>query len=139
MDKFLVISMLAGILGVFSGCATLSPPAQTGPETPATVVFFQPFSAALDAPALAAIATAASQANAAPDQPVLVTGAADTVGSKKANALLSRTRAQVVADTLEADGVAPSRIRVKGIGETTAPGTNLPGQFDRRALIQIGG
>ncbi len=109
-----------------------------GPTSPATPVFFQPFSAALDQPALTIIAAAAKAANAEPDAPITVTGAADSVGGSKANELLSETRAQVVADALVSDGVAQSRITVTGIGEATTPTTGAAAQFSRRALIQIG-
>jgi len=140
MRKFLVINMLCAA-GALSGCAGMLPMTGAAPQPmpPATPIFFQPFSANLDAPALSAIAATAKAANAEPDARVLVTGAADTVGSAKANALLSRTRAQVVADALVADGVAPGRIRTKGLGETTTPGSAVPTQFSRRAVIQIGG
>ncbi len=136
MRKILVISVLCGLSG---GCAML-PGARPAPLTvPDIPVFFQPFSAALDQPALNTIATAAKFAGNYPDAPILVVGAADTVGGTKANELLSETRAQVVADQLVADGVAQSRITEKGLGETTTPGSALPTQFSRRALIRIGG
>ena len=68
-----------------------------------------------------------------------VTGAADSVGSSKANKDLSQTRAQVVADALVSDGVAPGRIHTRAIGiapSHAAYGT--PAQYARRALIQVG-
>jgi len=117
-----------------SGCAMLasSPP----PPPPDTVVFFQPQIAVLDAPALHIIASAAATAQAEPDAPITVTGAADTVGALKDNEKLSIARAQAVANTLEADGVAASRITVRGMGETSAPAPGM--QFARRVLIHIG-
>ncbi len=139
LRKFLVFSMLGAVAGPLAGCAGFPGMAGgQGPTTPATPVFFQPFSAALDQPALTIIAATAKAANAQPDAPITVTGAADSVGSTKANELLSQTRAQVVADALVTDGVAPSRITVTGIGESTTPATGAAAQFSRRALIQIG-
>jgi outer membrane protein OmpA-like peptidoglycan-associated protein len=132
MRKFLVISLLCGV----SACAYLpfgGPPAATSPATP---VFFQPFSAALDPDATSAIASAAAAANQAPDAQVTVTGAADTVGSSDANKALSRQRALAVAAQLQADGVAPSRIHAYGIGEAGRPGNEA--QANRRVLIRIG-
>jgi outer membrane protein OmpA-like peptidoglycan-associated protein len=102
-------------------------------------VFFQPFSAALDAPALTTIASVAQEAKEKPGTRVTVTGAADSVGSSKANKDLSQTRAQVVADALVSDGVAPGRIHTRAIGiapSHAAYGT--PAQYARRALIQVG-
>jgi len=143
MRKFLRISGLAGVLGGalggLGGCAALLTPPPPAPAIPATPIFFQSFSANLDAPALTAIAAAARQAQADPAAPITVVGAADTIGSAKANRLLSETRAQVVADALESDGIPAARIRTQGLGETTTPGSTLPTQFSRRALIRIGG
>jgi outer membrane protein OmpA-like peptidoglycan-associated protein len=125
------------------GCASMMQSMQTPPPiptTPDTPVFFQEWSAALDPAALSTIASAAAAANKLPTQRVVVTGAADTIGSAKANQDLSRTRAQVVADQLITDGVAAGRIKLKAVGEVEAPSmAGLPAQFSRRALIHIGG
>ncbi|SHE46143.1 OmpA family protein [Acidocella aminolytica] len=135
MKKLLAFSMLVGL----GGCASMGAP--PSPLPPATPVFFQPFSAALDQAALNAIATAAKAASAQPNAPVVVVGAADSVGSKLANKYLSETRAQVVADQLVADGVAQDRLHIHAEGmiypKTETPGT--PAQGARRVLIQIGG
>ncbi|MBU6419995.1 MAG: OmpA family protein [Proteobacteria bacterium] len=135
MKKLLILGILMGL----GGCASLDAP--SGPPPPATPVFFQPFSAALDQAALNAIATAAQAANAQPDAPVTVIGAADSVGSVKANEYLSETRAQVVADQLAADGVAQSRLRIRarGIIQPTLEAPGTPVQAARRVLIEIGG
>jgi outer membrane protein OmpA-like peptidoglycan-associated protein len=103
-------------------------------------VFFQPWSAGLDTNASSTIALAAKTAVANPTYPVVVTGSADTVGSEAANKDLALTRAQVVADALTADGVAPSRIAVVSTGSISAPGTSAGSfaQFSRRVLIQVG-
>jgi outer membrane protein OmpA-like peptidoglycan-associated protein len=125
------------VLAALAGCATPTTPADLPPAVP---VFFQSWSAALDASALNAIATAASVAKANPTDDVLVTGAADSVGSSQANIYISQTRAQVVADQLVADGVSRDRIKTKGAGEvpTMAP-NGSPAQIGRRVLIQVGG
>jgi outer membrane protein OmpA-like peptidoglycan-associated protein len=135
MKKFLMISVLCGL----AGCASLPFGGPRAASTPATPVFFQPFSAALDAPALTTIASVAQEAKEKPGTRVTVTGAADSVGSSKANKDLSQTRAQVVADALVSDGVAPGRIHTRAIGiapSHAAYGT--PAQYARRALIQVG-
>ena len=80
------------------------------------VVFFEPWSAAIDAPAEAGIARLAQMAVQAPGVPVLVTGYASPPGSGEANELLSRLRARVVADAMIARGVAPGRIRILARG-----------------------
>ena len=142
MQKLLMISLLCGSAVSLTGCAGMlqnfpgmGPPAATAPATP---VFFQPFSAALDQPALNNITSAAKAANAQPQARVIVVGAADTVGSAPANKYLSETRAQVVADALVADGVAQDRIHTRAIGETALSlPANTPAQFSRRVLIRI--
>lgn len=80
------------------------------------VVFFQSWSAKLDDPALQSLRNAADWAKRHPDQSLVVIGYASTVGSAAANKDLSRLRAQIVADTLAADGVPPDRIRRQSKG-----------------------
>lgn len=133
MKRFLCMTVLAAL----AGCATPQPQA---PLPPAVPVFFQQWSAALDSSALNAIASAAQVAQANPTQDVLVTGAADSVGSVKANVYLSETRAQVVSDQLVADGVAQDRIKIKADGVVPSMVPNgTPAQIARRVLIQVGG
>ncbi len=143
---FSLLALIGGPVagfGPLAGCATAPPVALQSPPpiptTPDTPVFFKQWSAVLDPPALATIASTATAANKLPDAAVFVTGAADTIGSAEANRDLSKTRAQVVADQLVADGVAPARITVKAVGETAAPAqlTGVPAQFSRRVLIRI--
>lgn len=134
MRKILIVCGLAGL----SGCAM--PPGDATPVGPATPVFFQSFSVALDAPAEAVIASAAQAAKAAPQARVIVTGAADSVGSAKLNEYISEARAQMVADTLVQDGVPEDRIeiRAKGITPALSPVPNgTPSQSARRVLIQL--
>jgi outer membrane protein OmpA-like peptidoglycan-associated protein len=136
MKKFLMISVLCAV----TGCTSLpfmQPPAVTSPATP---IFFQPFSTALDQPAISTIASVARAANEQPNTRIIVTGAADSVGDTQANIGLSKTRAQVVTDALVADGVAPDRIHQRAIGSTNAPApAGTFAQSARRVLIQIVG
>jgi outer membrane protein OmpA-like peptidoglycan-associated protein len=124
------------VLVALAGCAPTTPP---GGLPPATPVFFEPWSAALDDHAISAIATAAQAAQASPTAEVVVTGAADSTGGEQANKYISETRAQMVADQLVTDGVARERIKVRGVGVVSAPtmATGTPAQFSRRVLIQV--
>jgi outer membrane protein OmpA-like peptidoglycan-associated protein len=129
------IIALAALFGV-SGCALLpfgNPPL---PSTPATPVYFQPFSTALDPAALHTIATAAQVAAEEPDAKIIVAGAADNTGDTAGNEALSRTRAKAVADQLVTDGVDKTRITAYGIGQTGTLGDMS--QYSRRVLIKIG-
>jgi len=125
-----------GTILALGGCAQLNPFAGPPvPMTPDTPVFFQPLSATLDQPAQDTIAQAAKAANELPNDTVTVIGAADSIGTTQANETLSKARAQAVAAQLEADGVAPSRVRALGVGETGALGGSM--QAARRVLIRI--
>jgi len=99
------------------------------------LVFFQEWSAAIDPPAANAISEAAQWANDHPGAVVKVTGYADPTGSAAANDYMSRTRAQVVADQLVADGVDRSRIV---LGAQGATGFMQTSQESRRVEIAIG-
>ncbi len=104
-------------------------------DPPKTVVFFSEWSAALDDAAMSAVASAADQAKAQPKAPVTVAGFASTIGSKEANDLLAKLRAQVVIDQLVQDGVPASRIHRVGHGATAYNFTPLE---SRRIEITIG-
>lgn len=98
------------------------------------VVFFQEWSAALDESAQAVITQAADWVKAHPGNVAHVNGFADPTGSKKANALLSDLRAQMVVDQLETDGVDAKRIRQRGHGSVQYA---LTSQESRRVEISI--
>jgi len=100
------------------------------------IVFFQEWSAAIDAPASTAITGAAQWAKDHPDAVVKVIGYADPTGSGAANDSMSQTRAQVVADQLVTDGVDRNRI---GLGAEGATGFTQTSQESRRVEIVIGG
>lgn len=134
MKKMFIVCTLAAL----TGCAMQ--PVATTPVGPAAPVFFQPFSVALDAPAQAVIASAAQSAKGTPQARVIVTGAADSVGSEKLNDYISEARAQIVADTLVQDGVPEERIEIRanGITQALTPVPNgTPAQSARRVLIQL--
>ena len=99
------------------------------------IVFFQEWSAAIDAAANGAITEAAQWAKDHPGAAVKVIGYADPTGSAAANDYMSRTRAQRVADELVNDGVDRSRITVTALGAT---GFTQSSQESRRVDIDIG-
>jgi outer membrane protein OmpA-like peptidoglycan-associated protein len=101
-------------------------------QSPAYVVFFQEWSAALDDSAQGVIGNAAAWAKAHPDTIVQVVGSADPTGSRAANILLSELRAQVVVDQLATDGVDTQRIAQTGTGSVKFTMTS---QESRRVAI----
>jgi outer membrane protein OmpA-like peptidoglycan-associated protein len=59
-----------------------------------------------------------------PELLVEIQGHADATGSRRANMVLSRARAQQVRRFLISRGVPPERIRIRGLGATTPVGDN---------------
>jgi len=86
------------------------------PQPTRFVVYFQPWSAALDDSAKDVIAKAADMMKSNSRAHAMVQGYADTTGSKKANLLMSDLRSQIVVDELQADGAASIKIKQAGHG-----------------------
>jgi len=108
------------------------------PDGPYTQVFFQPGSTRLDDRAMQELSKWAAAARGHPDERVLVSGYADSVGSPAANRALSQRRARIVAGALADLGVDPRRIDLDALGETevavpTADGVSEP--LNRRASV----
>ena len=103
---------------LFVSAVLLAAAGAAGAGEPArhVVVFFSSWSARLDDQAMKSVQSAADWAKQHSDQSLAVIGYASTVGSTTANQDLSRLRAQVVADTLVADGVPLDRIKRESKG-----------------------
>ena len=102
---------------------------------PHIVVFFNAWSARLDGAAKQAIQAAADWARHHPDAALVVIGYSSSVGSQAANQDLARLRAQIVTDTLVADGVAAAQIRHKARGSVDFA---LDPEEARRVEIALG-
>jgi outer membrane protein OmpA-like peptidoglycan-associated protein len=124
---------LPGMLLVVSlaACGTFG----IGAQQPHIIVFFQAFSADLDASAKKSIGLAADWAKQHPGAPLLVIGYASSDGTAQGNKDLSRLRAEIVSDTLIADGIAPARIHRRALG---AVDYRLDPQETRRVEIALG-
>ncbi len=101
---------------------------------PRSVLFFNPSSAALDAPAQKVIADFAADAQAARRRSVVVSGYSAGLSSAEATRTLARLRAQVVTDALVAQGIRPSRIEQ----QPRAAAEGQPGIEDRRVELRLG-
>ena len=123
------LAMLGLLLAGLAAC-TAAPAEHLGPTY---VVFFTPFSADLDDAAMGVIADAGRAAQAAPGHRVVVAGYADRRGSPAAHPTRSKWRAQVVADSLAADGVDRGRIALRPKGSVGGD----PGVESRRVEIDI--
>lgn len=112
---------------------------ETDYELPDSVLF------ALDSAVVSKDAdTVLSQiAQAAKDQPgatLVVEGHTDTSGDRDHNRKLSEARARAVADVLERQGVARSRIRTEGLGESelaVQTGNHVREARNRRVIIRL--
>ncbi|MCW3473983.1 OmpA family protein [Limobrevibacterium gyesilva] len=121
--------VVVGLLLALGACTVMEPDSQR------YVVFFQEWSADMDATASGSVTAAAAWAKQHPSAPVIVSGYADPEGSPQANKDLSRLRAQVVADALVADGVALARIQRQAVGSVDYVMNSLE---SRRVEIVVG-
>jgi len=96
------------------------------------LVYFDEFSAFLSDEAKTIIADAAKRARETGGHRVVVQARASATGKAETNKYLAQTRSSIVADQLEADGIARTIIRQELIGQT---GSNDPTVTDRRVDI----
>ena len=122
---------LLALMGL--GACTTGP---IGPQVPAYVVFFTPFSAQIDAPARGVLADAAQAARTAPGRTVRVLGyaAPSPETTPAADLQLSQERSHAVARALVAEGVSQSRVVELPKGSRGGD----PGIESRRVEIEIG-
>ena len=132
MRRLLILIAMLSVASV-ANAAGNQPASKPPPQK--FVVFFQEWSAALDNAAQAVITQAAEFAKAHKGSAVHVGGFADPTGSRKANALLSDLRVQVVMDQLQADGVPAALLSGRGHGPVQFA---LSSQESRRVEIGIG-
>ena len=133
MTRIRVHARRAALLGtlVVGLAACVSPPPPNK-----FVVFFSAWSGGLDDPANIVVRDAAAAAlRTSAALPVIVAGYADSNGGPEANMMLSRLRAQRVADVLAEDGVPRDRIQLRPRGSVEGD----PGIESRRVEIFIGG
>lgn len=116
--------------------AAVPPPAEASPvnkaELPRYLVYFNEFSAYLSPRAKTIIARAAKRAKAIDAKSITVQARASATGTVQTNKYLAMTRASIVADELEADGIAPAMVQQQPIGQT---GSGDPSVFNRRVDI----
>ena len=128
---------IAGLAVLVASCetATLAPVAGTAQRF---LVFFERDDAVLSDEAHTVIDQAASEARAAGLQ-VVVYGFADRLGDPAVNVQLSRQRASVVAEALMAEGVPPSLVTARGLGETStiAPPSDANPEGRRAEIVLV--
>jgi outer membrane protein OmpA-like peptidoglycan-associated protein len=117
------------VTGTVTGCM------QAGsPQGDRYLVYFDEFSANITPQAHRVIADAAAKAKATRVSAIRIEGRASATGSPQANAHLSETRTQVVADALQGEGLDPKTFKQVAIGQTSSGDT---GVADRRVDIVL--
>jgi outer membrane protein OmpA-like peptidoglycan-associated protein len=109
-------------------------PAAVAPaaKMPRYLVYFDEFSAYLSPRSKAIIARAAKEAKKTGAKTITVQARASATGTVQTNKYLAMTRASIVADQLEADGIDPATVQQEPIGQT---GSHDPSVFNRRVDI----
>jgi outer membrane protein OmpA-like peptidoglycan-associated protein len=129
--RFCLLLLLASVAAPISLRAQTSPPA-AATDIPRYLVYFDEFSAYLSPESKTKIALVAKQAKAEGIKSITVQARASATGTVQTNKYLAMTRASIVADQLEADGVAPGMIQQQPIGQT---GSSDPSVFNRQVDI----
>ena len=129
------LMLLVSAVAVGAGAqAPKTGPGKPGAELPRYLVYFDEFSAYLSPRSKRIIAQAASRAKAAGAKAITVQARASATGTAQTNMYLAETRSSIVADQLEADGIAKAMITQQPIGQT---GSSDPSVFNRRVDIII--
>jgi outer membrane protein OmpA-like peptidoglycan-associated protein len=113
---------------------TAAPASPAAQATPRFLIYFNEFSAYLSPRAKIIIAEAAKKARATGAKSITVQARASSTGTAQTNKYLAMTRASIVADELEADGIEPAMVQQQPIGQT---GSSDPSLFNRRVDIVL--
>jgi OOP family OmpA-OmpF porin len=124
------ILLLALVSASAAGAQTASSAGK--PETPRFLVYFDEFSANLSDEAKKVIADAAKNARESGAKAIVVQARASATGKAETNKYLAQTRASIVTDQLEDDGIARTMVRQEPIGQT---GSSDPTVYNRRVDI----
>jgi outer membrane protein OmpA-like peptidoglycan-associated protein len=132
--RFCLLLLLAATLACPIGARTQTNPVAAKTSVPRYLVYFDEFSAYLSPQSKTIIARAAKQAKAVGAKTITVQARASATGTVQTNKYLAMTRASIVADELEANGIAPAMVQQEPIGQT---GSNDPSVFNRRVDIIV--
>lgn len=128
MTRFNGVLLGFVVAGALAGC--MPKPV----ESDRFLVYFDEFSANITPQAAGVAADAVAKAKAMPAKSIRIEARASATGSPEANQKLAETRAQVVADELQKDGLNPAMFRQQPIGQT---GSGDTGVTDRRVDIVL--
>lgn len=112
--------------------APVTSPAAAKSDLPRFLVYFNEFSAYLPPRSKEIIAKAAKEAKVSGAKSITVQARASATGTVQTNKYLAMTRASIVSDELEADGIPAAMVQQEPIGQT---GSGDPSVFNRRVDI----
>jgi len=112
--------------------AAAPPAAEAKAQLPRFLIYFDEFSAYLSPRAKTIIAQVAKKAKETGVKSITVQARASATGTVQTNKYLAMTRASIVADELEADGIEAAMVQQQPIGQT---GSSDPSVFNRRVDI----
>jgi OmpA-OmpF porin, OOP family len=108
--------------------------AEAKAQLPRFLIYFDEFSAYLSPRSKAIIAKAAKEAKTTGAKSITVQARASATGTAQTNKYLAMTRASIVADELQADGIEAAMVQQQPIGQT---GSGDPSVFNRRVDIVL--
>ena len=132
LGRFCLLLLMAATLACPIGVHAQTNPAAAKTSVPRYLVYFDEFSAYLSPQSKTIIEKAAKQAKAVGAKTITVQARASATGTVQTNKYLAMTRASIVADELEANGIAPAMIEQEPIGQT---GSSDPSVYNRRVDI----
>ena len=115
-----------------SAANSQTPPGPTNQSEPRFLVYFDEFSAFLTDESKTIISEAVKRARETGAHRIIVQARASATGTSETNKYLAQTRSSIVADQLEADGIAHAMIQQEPIGQT---GSSDPTVTNRRVDI----
>lgn len=119
------------VAGALAGCVAPGTAPQDGERF---LVYFDEFSANITPQAQSVIDEASAKAKATHAKAIRIEAHASATGSPAANQKLTETRAQVVADALQKDGIDPTMLRQVAAGQTPTGDTSVA---DRRVDVVL--
>ena len=130
--RFWRLALVVTALAVSTTASAQTAPSASNQPGVRFLVYFDEFSAYLSDEAKTIIADAARRARESGAHKIVVQARASATGTAETNKYLAQTRSSIVADQLEADGIARAIIRQEPIGQT---GSNDPTVTERRVDI----
>ena len=130
--RYAGLAMIGTSIVLSNAANPQTPPGPTNQSEPRFLVYFDEFSAFLTNEAKTIIADAAKRARDTGAHRIVVQARASATGTSETNKYLAQTRSSIVADQLEADGLARAMIQQEPIGQT---GSSDPTVTNRRVDI----